>query len=122
MRRLMLGVFLCLTVLVLTAQAGVQLPDELKAVPLYPGGEVQQTMNTGEGVFALVGVPGKPEHGQVLEFFKKHFVGEGWTMVLELNEEQGGALSYAKDGRQVMITVDGSGEETGYTIILAKQQ
>ncbi|MDH3214021.1 MAG: hypothetical protein OEM05_16200, partial [Myxococcales bacterium] len=96
----------------------VELPKDFpKDVPVYPSATILTSMTSPEGI--MVASRSTADAAEVVAFYKKTLVGEGWTVEGEMNMGPQHIISFAKGDRQVTVTAASDEGETQISLMAA---
>jgi len=99
-----------------------EVPKELKDFPVPNGFKLDSggSVSSNADKTAVAVWKGKSTISAVIDFYKNTMPGKGWKEDSNFTTDDGGLLSYSKDGNSVMVTIDKSSDQIEISVILGK--
>jgi len=100
----------------------VEVPEQLKGIPLYQGSTVQHAMEMTNHAMLVVSVSAKGD--AVADFYRNALVAQGWTAAFQAEQENIKIMHFKKDKRMLQVTIqlEKGGETTTYNLVITSEQ
>lgn len=105
------GITLLIFLVAAPAYSQPSIPENLRGmIPEYSGQKVLMAVSSGNSDHVTLEIPA--DFTTVTEFYKRHFVEDGWEVEMEMAMEDTNMISLSKEGQTLGIIVGRTDEKT----------